>query len=215
MSGANHWAAPVLAAVMVVASSNSDAFGQEVCVSCSEPRAVYRCMLDSSLADVSFRGRGRALEFVCITEIAKRAPHGRCSVSRDHGQICLGQDFVLSPATLGADDGTQMGAAVRDKGDSSEYGVAPPVPPVGTAAKPATIPREKEPRRSSAGGPPETLEELARDTVDTSKRQIKDAGRAVDRTVKSAGETIEQAGSSVGRAAEKTWRCLTSLLSRC
>jgi hypothetical protein len=74
--------------------------------------------------------------------------------------------------------------------------------------------------------PPQTVQELAGRTIQSSKEGMKKAsdtvasgaekaGEAVTGTIKSAGEQIGKAGTAVGNAAKKTWNCLTSLFQSC
>lgn len=110
------------------------------------------------------------LQLACITELAKSGGHASCSASRKQTGPCEG--------------------AVRQV----SAGAAPQVlsqPPGGTP----------DASRGEAGkkpkGPPETVEELAKQTAKSTKEQI------------------VKAGDSVGGAAKKSWRCLTSLFKDC
>jgi hypothetical protein len=62
---------------------------------------------------------------------------------------------------------------------------------------------------------PQTVEELAGQTVKSTKEGLEKAGEAVGGSAKKAGEQIGSAGNVVGDAAKKTWNCLTSLLKDC
>ena len=110
------------------------------------------------------------LQLVCITEIAKSGGHASCSASRKQTGPCEG---VIRQVVAGA---------------------APPVlsQPPGGAPDPAQGEAAKKPK-----GPPETVEELAKQTAKSTKEQI------------------VKAGDSVGGAAKKSWRCLTSLFKDC
>ena len=77
--------------------------------------------------------------------------------------------------------------------------VAPsPAPPGETTAQ---EPGEPPP---ASDAPPETVEELAKQTVEASGKGLKKAGEAVSDTAKSAGDAVS-----------KTWKCLSSLFSDC
>lgn len=50
---------------------------QEYCVACTEPNAVYRCVLEGARP-----GGGQPLQMLCITAIAKAGGHATCGVKR-------------------------------------------------------------------------------------------------------------------------------------
>jgi hypothetical protein len=82
-----------------------------------------------------------------------------------------------------------------------------------------TGPRSGPPQNAQPGppadGPPRTLEELARKSVEQSTDQLQSAGKTVKDTAKTAGQQIEKAGDAVGGAVKKTWTCLASLFTNC
>ena len=85
---------------------------------------------------------------------------------------------------------------------------------VEVAGGPALMPAN--PRIDASPAPvPRTVEELAGQTVKSSKEGIEKAGEAIGGTAKKAGEHISNAGSAIGSAASKTWSCITSLFSSC
>jgi hypothetical protein len=52
------------------------AIAQEYCVACTEPSAVYRCIIEGA------QPGGQPLQLLCITAMAKAGGHGTCSVKR-------------------------------------------------------------------------------------------------------------------------------------
>src|SRR5262245_10504541 len=48
---------------------------QEYCVACSEPSAIYRCVIEGAQP----RG-GQSLQMLCVTTLAKQGGHATCSV---------------------------------------------------------------------------------------------------------------------------------------
>jgi hypothetical protein len=95
------------------------------------------------------------------------------------------------------------------------------VPPFLAAPQPgATDPEAQAPDLAVGEGPyqeapadtppqtPQTVEELAKQTVEASGKGLKQAGEAVGDTAKSTGE-------AVGNALSKTWKCMSSLFSDC
>lgn len=50
----------------------------EVCVSCEEPAATYRCMLEQLPQSEAFALKDEAQAFVCEKVLAKSGPHAAC-----------------------------------------------------------------------------------------------------------------------------------------
>lgn len=96
--------------LLAVAAFGHSAAAQDLCVQCDGPSAMYRC----SIADIdkagSFPGRGKAIEYVCLTQLARQGPHERCRVSHNHGNVCLGDQRTVSWET--PRDGQAPAAAV-------------------------------------------------------------------------------------------------------
>jgi hypothetical protein len=63
--------------------------------------------------------------------------------------------------------------------------------------------------------PPQTVEELAKSTVATTKKSIDSVTGSVKSSTEQAGEKIGDVGSTIGHAAKKSWNCLTSLFNDC
>jgi hypothetical protein len=95
------------------------------------------------------------------------------------------------------------------------------VPPYLAEPQPAPVnPEAQSPGLAAGEGPaqeapadtppqtPQTVEELAKQTVEASGKGLKQAGEAVGDTAKSTGE-------AVGNALSKTWKCMSSLFSDC
>lgn len=157
---------------------------QGVCVDCAEPNRNYRCTVKDGERAQSVRGGGRALEFLCISEIARTGGHQSCRVNTSYSGPCIGQSYEIDLAK-GLPEAIVVGKPAEAEGKGAQP--APAVP---------TVPAKK--------GPPQTLEELAKDTVAKSKEQIS-----------AADQSVRKAGDKVGGAMQKTWECLTSLFSRC
>lgn len=85
-----------LAILTILAVFGSPAAAQDLCVQCDGPSAMYRC----SIADIdkagSFPGRGKAIEYVCLTQLARQGPHERCRLARNYGNVCLGDQRTVS-----------------------------------------------------------------------------------------------------------------------
>jgi hypothetical protein len=164
----------------------------ETCVVCTTPPATYRCTIEGAERVAQFRGSDRVLQYVCITELAKLGGHASCSVGRKSADICTGELKVLQA-------GDALAAA------ESAIGEPGPRPGLAQSAQPGP----------PADGPPRTLEELARKSVEQSADQLQSAGKTVKDTAKTAGQQIEKAGDAVGGAVKKTWTCLASLFTNC
>lgn len=164
------------------------ASAQGVCVECRGPERGYRCAVKDAERVQQFRGGVRAIEYLCISEIARVGGHESCRAGTTYSGPCIGQLYEIDLAKAGGD------TVVTGKPSSDGEGPAGGLP--GKAGGTAVTAPEK--------GPPQTLEELARETVSKSKEKIS-----------SADEGVRKAGDAVGGAVKKSWDCLTSLFSRC
>lgn len=174
----------------------------EYCVICEGPPALYRCVIDGT-ADGP--GKDSSASLFCMAQMAARGRHETCAVSRGAPFPCPGLTAVVAqpPANQAASP-------------------APPSPaagPANTQAAPAVthpaVPAEKQPDPDKPAAVPRTVEELAGQTVKSSKEGLEKAGEAIGGTAKKAGEQIGNAGSAIGNAASQTWTCITSLFSSC
>ncbi len=130
---------------------------QTVCVVCSEPAATYRCAVEKSdkLARLGTIA-DKALQHVCIKEMARLKGHASCAVSRDATPAtCQGLVQEIPLASLVA-------------APSEQAAVSPPAP------EPAVPPPAK-----TSDGPPRTVQELAERTSETSKKQLKSVGDGI------------------------------------
>lgn len=180
MSGRTFIAAAALLTLLVPGI----AAGQSVCVECKEPERTYSCSVKDSERVQKIQGAARALEYLCISEIAHSGKHLSCRVGTGYSGPCIGQTFEIDVARLGSDQ------VVVGRPDAS-----------GAVVPPAAGSPQPEPARK---GPPQTLEELARNTVSKSKEQIS-----------AADQSVRKAGDAVGGTLKKTWDCLASLFNRC
>jgi hypothetical protein len=181
--------------VATVLINLSPAHAAEVCVSCAEPAARYRCVL----AD----GEGRpvndaALQVLCIKELAARGQHARCSFDRTRAnEPC---DAPVAAVTLPAG----LAANPSDSASAGPKSAAVPVP-APAVTRPAVADKQ----------PPKTMEELAKVTAEQSKADWQKANTQVKETTEAAGRQVEKAGTAVGSAVKKTWDCMASFFSKC
>jgi hypothetical protein len=189
-----------LSFIATIATVPALATAGEYCVACNGPAATYRCEIDAAA------GRDPATtdprqQLLCITELAKAGGHASCSVERGDTGTCPGPLRTI--------------AAPHEEPDAT---------PLPTPAPRAQTVQPTAPAPAATG--PRTVEELARQTTETSKQGLKQAGdavvdtaqqagTAVTDTAKTAGSVLGKAGLAVGDAAKKTWGCLASLFKNC
>jgi hypothetical protein len=117
--GALPGGARLLAPLLFVVATGAHA--QEYCVVCSEPRAVYRCVIDGAQPQ-----GGQPLQMLCVTAMAKAGGHGACKVTRGTVFDCDGPvkrvPWAASTAPAGAPP-QRDGAAVQPEGPRPD---APP-----------------------------------------------------------------------------------------
>jgi hypothetical protein len=145
---------------------------QEYCVACTEPRAVYRCVIEGARP-----GGRQPLQMLCLAAMTKEGRHAACSVSAGTVFECDGPVKRVPWAAYNV--GTKAEA---------------PDP----AAAAANDPEE----------PPRTVAEmLARANAKTAE-QLRQANENVKSQAQALGRGIDDAG-------KKTWKCLSSLFTRC
>ena len=164
---------------------------QEVCVECAAPGATYKCSVKDAARLGSSRNAERAIEYVCITELAKAGRHESCRVTREFQGPCIGQARLLDISK-----------------QSDQSAVVPETNAAGGS-------QNAQPREPAGPQPPRTLEELARETVSKSKQQLGEADQKMKDAAQSAGNQIEKAGAVVGDAVKKSVGCLLTLFTKC
>lgn len=184
------------AALLIAAVSASPAGAAEYCVTCEGPPAMYRCIVRDTPEGP---GTNSSHSLYCISEMATRGQHEKCAVSRGAPFPCPGLAAeVAQPAGKMAEPPLPDAAPV-------------PASPAPAAEDAAAQPGEKP----APAKVPRTVEELANETVKSSKEGIQKAGEALGGTAKKAGEQIGNAGSAIGNAASQTWTCISSFFSEC
>ncbi len=181
------WLAPLIGALLPTLATAGD-----ICVVCAEPVATYRCSIEEGSKLSGVRGGERIAQYLCITELARIGGHGTCRVRADQFTLCSGIAKTISAT-----------------------GQAPTDAELAGAAKGQTAPDGSDAAQARDKGPPQTLEELARRTTESSGTQFKKAGEAVKDTARTAGQQIEKAGETVGGAMKKTWGCVSSMFKEC
>lgn len=96
-----------LSALAVQLLSAAGVVAGEYCVECSEPAATYRCVFAEDEL-VAGKLPGRAMQVVCMTELAKAGGHGFCRVTAGKFGMCNGVERVVGVAPR--DDGGEKAA---------------------------------------------------------------------------------------------------------
>ncbi len=177
------------------------------CVACSGPDATYRCtvkgMPEGMPADP-------VSQIACVKQLATAGGHERCSIEKFSQENCNGPEKVVAGRSV-SDGPVDAPLATPSGIEPAEQAAAPDKPDTSNAAKPD---RGKD-HAEKPNQPPRTVEELTKNSVETTKENLGKAGEAVSDTAKKTGEQIENAGSAIGNAAKKSWTCLASLFSDC
>jgi hypothetical protein len=172
----------IIAMTCGLSTTAGAAQAQETCVTCKGPQAAYRCSVEKSEKIAARLGSlgDKAIDHVCAKEMARQGGHESCSARREPGGLACSDVVRQIPLS------TLLEAAAAKPAQPEP---PPPVTPPGPAPAEQTA--------GQAGAPPRTVQELAEQTGEKSKQQLKDLG------------------DSVGSAASKTWNCLSSLFKRC
>ena len=194
--------------VVLLALTSGSLSAAEYCVTCEGPPALYRCVIDGTPEG---QGKDPRASIHCISQMAKQGNHERCGVSRGAPFPCPGLTALVQPQGKSQDIATPAGDhaspypephSPSDTGRDFEIETEVPAAPA-------------EAKAPSAAAPPRTVEELAGQTVRSSKEGLEKAGKAIGGTAKKAGEVVGQTGSAIGEAASTTWNCITSLFTSC
>lgn len=196
----------ILAGASCAAGLSSLASAAEYCVTCEGPPGLYRCVIDGTPEGP---GKDPATSVHCISQIAKQGKHERCAVSRAAPYPCPGLTALVPPPSKGVSSPAVDHAAPYPEPQAPRVAL----PADGEhEADAAVAAQEPSPSPSKV---PRTVEELAGQTVRSSKEGLEKAGRAIGGTAQKAGEVVGQTGSAIGNAASNTWSCLTSFFTAC
>jgi hypothetical protein len=149
----------------------AQAEGQEYCVACTEPSAVYRCVIEGARP-----GGRQPLQMLCLVAMTKEGHHAACSVSTGTVFDCNGPVKRVPWAAYNA--------------------AAEPAPDPAPAAA-------KDPNE-----PPRTVEEAIKRANEKTAEQIREANEKMKNQAQALGQGLSD-------ATRKTWRCLSSLFTRC
>lgn len=110
--------------VLALVSLTARAEAQEYCVACSEPAAMYRCIIDGAQP-----GGKQPLQMLCATAMTKEGGHARCGVKGGTVFDCKGPIRRVSWAAYNDPKGAPAPASKQETA----------VPPGGTADPPRTL----------------------------------------------------------------------------
>ena len=178
------------------------------CVACFEPDAVYRCLVEGVPGGAAPDPRHQVQ---CIKQLAKQGGHARCSVERFSAAGCDGPVAMIDPEN----SAIPMGPVTPETGAAPASQRLAPEEPVAIEAETEALPAQEPEAKPNTNEPPRTVEELAKNAAESTKKGIDTVTGTVTDTTKKAGDQIQGAGSAVGNAAKKSWNCLTSLFNDC
>lgn len=178
----------------------------EYCVTCTGPDASYACSIGSAGATVD----DAALKLYCITELAKKGPHESCAVERAKAAPCAGK-----PVSLAAPAGLELHTGPTETEAAPAAEAPPHEPAAGGAADGNQAPPPANETSIPKPAAPGTVEDLVKDSTESTKEGLKATEDAASSAAKSAGSALEKAGSAIGDAAKKSWKCLSTFFGDC
>lgn len=191
---------------LLLAAAPGLADAAEYCVTCEGPPGLYRCVIDGMPEGP---GKDPRASLHCIQQMAKQGNHESCAVSRGAPFPCPGLTALIEPQSKTRDGSADDHASPYPEPHPPPDAVRDLEPEV----EPVAAPEEAE--KPPPSPVPRTVEELAGQTVRSSKDGLEKAGKAIGGTAKKAGEVVGQTGSVIGQAASTTWDCITSLFTSC
>jgi len=141
---------------------------QEYCVACTEPNAVYRCVIDGAQP-----GGSQPLQMLCITSMAKQGGHATCGVKRGTVFDCDGPIKRIPWATLNQPE--------QPASPGKQSAIEPPRPSPAVETKPD--PQE----------PPKTVLEMAKRANEKTAEQMKQANENMKEQAKATGDAFAKA----------------------
>ena len=140
-------------------------------MSCAEPAAVYRCVIDGARP-----GGNLPLQMLCVTAMSKEGPHRKCAVRGGTVFDCKGPVKRVSWAA---------------------YNEQSPVPIAG--APPAAAPPAAAKPESDPAQPPRTIEEMAKRANQKTAEQLRKANDDVQENAQTFGEKMSDASKKTWR----------------
>ena len=147
----------------------SSAAGEEACVVCQEPAAIYSCSVQHADQLKRVRRADGLLHLACIKDIARQYGHKSCAINRNFAGNCNGAIHVVNPK-----DAANHVIAGTSRPDSSN----------------GAQPIESQPEAAPTKDEPKTVVELAKRTAKSTTRELKKAGDNVSKAVKSTWRCV-------------------------
>jgi hypothetical protein len=147
----------------------AQADAQEYCVACTEPSAVYRCVIEGAQP-----GGSQPLQMMCITAMAKQGGHATCGIKRGTVFDCDGAVKRIPWSALNPPAQPQPAAPGKQS-------AAPPPP--APAADPKAGPEE----------PPKTMLEMAKRANEKTAEQIQKTNENMKEQAKATGDAFAKA----------------------
>jgi hypothetical protein len=162
------------------------AAAQEYCVACTEPNAIYRCVIEQAVPT------GSPLKMLCIGTLAREGGHATCAVRSGTVFDCDGPVRRVDARTA---SGSLGGAKSKPPITDEPAAQAAPAAPVNADLAPRQ--RSSAPAAKPANATPRTVEEVAREMS------------------KSSGEALGKAGDAIAGSTRKAWGCVASFFKSC
>jgi hypothetical protein len=103
MTAGNRSATAIMAGTCLL-SISSGTCAQEFCVSCMQPDAVYRCVIDNARP-----ASGTPLQVLCLTRMSEYGKHASCAIKRVTVLDCDGQIVHITTPPPSGDAGATTG----------------------------------------------------------------------------------------------------------
>ncbi len=186
--------------------------GEFHCVVCKGPDATYRCRVQTP----GLPSGRPALQYFCVTQVAKDKGHTSCSVQRTSDDNCPGEERIYVMQSPPQSASPPPAVLQGRKTPPAKVPTTLPATPKHAAEKPV----------APAGREPKTVDELARQSGKQIKITGSAVGQAVKKSAKTGGQVLSKAaktaerqankvGKTVSKAAKNSWRCVTSLFQNC
>ncbi len=162
------------------------ATAQEYCIACTQPTAVYRCVIEDA------RPGGQSLTRLCLTALTRDGGHANCSVKGGTVFDCNGPIKRVPWTAL--ETGQVAAPASSEREAPKPAGAGNSDPKADPKAEPKAEPKSE----------PKTMLELA-----------KRANENMQKANEEMKEQAQSAGQAIGKASKKTWECMLSLFLGC
>lgn len=175
-----------LLGIAVSASLPSVSHAQEYCIACFGPEAVYRCVVEQG------KPTGTPLKQLCVGILTREGKHTSCAVTGGTVFDCVGPIHRIDASTAAKVLANPVGPPAKASTPPKVPSPNPGSPPNPGGDKPPA-----KPVLADQKGPPQTVEQLAKDMA------------------RGSGDTLGKAGTAIGGTSRKAWDCVASLFKSC